>query len=249
MKPIRALIVDDEEPARSVIREYLGSHPEIRIVAECGDALEALDAVDAYVPDLIFLDVQMPEVDGFEFLSRLENPPVIIFCTAFDEYAVKAFEVSALDYLLKPFQKERFDQAVQRAVNAIQKPLINKEQLRNFLRILDMDKKSLRRILVKQLGRWQLLETRDIMWIEAMEDYVCVHTASDSHLVHQTMSGLESKLDPEQFIRIHRSYMINIAGLKEMVTETHNRWTCLLKDGTRLPVSRSGQKRLKDWNT
>jgi len=245
MNKIKALIIDDEELGRKIIREYLESHPEVEVMAECRDAHQALEAIEKYHPDLLFLDVQMPEINGFELLEMLEEIPYVIFSTAYDQYALKAFEVNAVDYLLKPFDQERFDIALERVKKSIQHLQYEKEKIENLLKNLHPEKKYLDRMLVKQLGKIIILNTEEINWIEAMEDYVNLHTARGDYLVLQSLSNLETKLDPNRFIRVHRSYIVNIDAIREIEQWPNSRYKLHLQDGHQITLSRSGVKRLK----
>ncbi|RKY92586.1 DNA-binding response regulator [candidate division KSB1 bacterium] len=245
MNKIKALIIDDEELGRKIIREYLESHPEVEVMAECRDAHHALEAIEKYHPDLLFLDVQMPEINGFELLEMLEEIPYVIFSTAYDQYALKAFEVNAVDYLLKPFDQERFDIALERVKKSIQHLQYEKEKIENLLKNLHPEKKYLDRMLVKQLGKIIILNTEEINWIEAMEDYVNLHTARGDYLVLQSLSNLETKLDPNRFIRVHRSYIVNIDAIREIEQWPNSRYKLHLQDGHQITLSRSGAKRLK----
>jgi len=245
MEKIKALIVDDEELGRKIIREYLESHPEVDVMAECGDAFQALEAVERHKPDLLFLDIQMPEVNGFELLEMLDTVPRIVFSTAYDQYALQAFEINAVDYLLKPYVQSRFDLAVERAVEDIRQERFDNDKIEHLLRHLDSQKTCLDRILVKQSGKIVILHAEDIGWIESVEDYVNLHTSKGSFLVLQAIRRLETRLDPERFIRVHRSYMVNLEAVQELEPWTNGRLKCLMKDGKEVITSRAGAKRLK----
>lgn len=245
MDKIRALIIDDEELGRKIIREYLESHPEVEVMAECRDAHEALEAIEKYHPDLLFLDIQMPEINGFELLEMLEKIPHVIFSTAYDQYALQAFEVNAVDYLLKPYVQDRFDLALERVKTNIQHEQFDRDKIRNLLRHLQPEKKYPERMLVKQSGKIIILNTDEINWIEAVEDYVNLHTSKDSYLVLQSLSRMESKLNPDRFVRVHRSYIVNLEAVTELQPWSNGRLKCHMKDGRELILSRSGAKRLK----
>ncbi len=246
MKEIKALIIDDEALGRQIIREFLEPHPEIRVMAECRDAHEALEAINKYKPDLLFLDIQMPEINGFELLEMLDEIPYVIFSTAYDKYALKAFEVNAVDYLLKPYVQERFDKAVERAKWSINQSLKDsKENIEKLLDSIQSERKFLKRILVKDSGKIIILNTEEILWIEAIEDYVNIHTKNDSYLINNSLQSMEKRLDPELFIRIHRSYIINLNGVEELLVWSGGRLKCRLKDGKEIILSRSGTKKLK----
>ena len=245
MEKIKALIVDDEELGRKIIREYLEAHPDVEIQAECRDAHEALEAIDKYHPDLLFLDIQMPEIDGFELLDMLEDIPYVIFSTAYDQYALKAFDVNAVDYLLKPFDQERFDLALERVKKNIQHEKYEKDKIENLLKSLHDERRYLERMLVKQSGKIIILNTEEIQWIEAVEDYVNLHTQKDTYLVLQSLSHLETKLDPQRFVRAHRSYIVNLEAVQELQPWSSGRLKCRMIDGHEIILSRAGAKRLK----
>jgi DNA-binding LytR/AlgR family response regulator len=247
MEKIKALIIDDEELGREVIREYLESHPEVEIMAECQDAFQALEAMEKYHPDLLFLDIQMPEVNGFELLEMLEQKPFIIFSTAYDQYALKAFEVNAIDYLLKPFDQERFDSALQRVKKLMRLQQDESEKIRNLLRHIQSEKKFLKNILVKKAGKILILNVNEVQWIEAEGDYVNLHTAEDSYLVLQSLKQLETRLEPDRFVRVHRSSIVNIEAIKEIAPWSKGKWKIILKDGNEIVISRSGAQRLKKF--
>jgi two-component system LytT family response regulator len=241
---ITAVIVDDEELARSLIREYSSSHPHIRIVAECANGFEAVKAVTELKPDLMFLDIQMPKLNGFEVIELLDEPPAVVFVTAFDQYAVKAFEVHAVDYLLKPFGKERFDEAVNHAAERIRshEPLNTKmaaEEAKPSGQLLE-------RILIKEGSKVLVIPAEKIDYIEAQDDYISVRSEGRSHLKMQRLSVLEAQLDARRFVRIHRSYILNIERLSKIELYAKDSRTAILKDGTQLPVSRTGYDKLKE---
>lgn len=249
-KPIRALLVDDEPLAREMIREMLMDDVDVQIVGECVNGREAVEAIQEHNPDLIFLDVQMPEVGGFEVLEALKSVamPHVIFVTAYDQYAVRAFEVHALDYLLKPFDRERFDSAWRRAKSHILASR-NGEMDQRILAILEELKagsKYLERLVIKSGGRVFFLETDDIDWIEAEGNYVSVHTGKKSHLLRETISSLESQLDPKKFLRIHRSSIVKIDRIKELQPWFHGEYRVILLDGTQLTLSRNYRENLQE---
>ncbi len=247
MEKIKALIIDDEELGRKVIREYLESHPEVEVMAECQDAFQALEAIEKYCPDLLFLDIQMPEVNGFELLEMLEQKPFIIFSTAYDQYALKAFEVNAIDYLLKPFDQERFDSALQRVKKLMQMQQDESEKIRNLLRHIQSEKHYLKNILVKKSGKILILNVNEVQWIEAMGDYVNLHTSKDTYLVMQSLKQLETRLEPDRFVRVHRSSIVNLEAIKEIAPWSKGKWKIILKDGNEIVISRSGAQRLKNF--
>lgn len=247
MDKIKTIIIDDEELGRRIIREYLNSHPEVKILAECQDAFQALEAIEKYHPDLIFLDVQMPEINGFELLEILEKIPFVIFSTAYDQYALKAFEVNAIDYLLKPFNQKRFDIAIERVKKLIEQKKDDAEKIKNLLKHYHSKNKYMDKILVKQSGKIVILNVDELQWIEAMGDYVNLHTAKGSYLASKSMSFLETRLDPERFVRVHRSSIVNLGAIKEIVHWSKDRLKVNLKDGNQIIISRTGAKRLKKF--
>ncbi len=245
MKRITAIIIDDEELGRKIIREYLGSHPEVEVKAECENAYEALETIEEHHPDLLFLDIQLPEVDGFELLGMLEEVPLVIFSTAYDQYALKAFEVNAIDYLLKPFDQKRFDMALERAKRGLQLRATEGGRIDQLLRYLRQEREYQGKLLIKQSGKIIILNLDEIQWIEAMGDYVNIHTSEESYLVQQSLSHLESRLDPNRFVRIHRSSIVNLDAVQKIVNWANGKYKVYLKDGEELTLSRSGAKRLK----
>jgi len=243
---INALIIDDEPLSREIIREFATVHPDLKIMAECQDAHEAVRAIEKYHPDLLFLDIQMPEINGFELLTMLDAIPYVIFCTAYDEYALRAFEVNAVDYLLKPIVQDRFDQAVERVRGQFKKNIFETERIDKLLQNLQPQQKYLDRLLVKDSGKIILLRVDEIQWVEAAEDYVNLHTDQGNFLVLQSMSSLGKKLDPQKFVRIHRSYIINLEVIVQMVPWSNGRMKCTMKDGKEIVLSRAGSRKMKE---
>ncbi|MBC8185993.1 response regulator transcription factor [candidate division KSB1 bacterium] len=245
MNTIKAIIIDDEELAREIIKEYLVNFPEIKIISECRDAHEALAAITKHKPDLIFLDIHMPEINGFELLEMLEELPNIIFSTAYDQYAIKAFEVNAVDYLLKPYDAERFELALKRAKKDIESDTKTNETITKLLESINKPKDYLDRILIKQSGRIVIISTSEIYLIKAADDYAEIHTTKESYLIQQSLNHLESRLDPDKFLRVHRSYITNINAIKDIVSWASGRYKLFLKNGNEISVSRSGYQKLK----
>ncbi|HMG34076.1 MAG TPA: LytTR family DNA-binding domain-containing protein [Blastocatellia bacterium] len=247
-KSIRTLLVDDEPLARRRIRRLLASDHEFEIVGECGEGTAAADAIISLKPDLVFLDVQMPEVDGFETLERVTglDLPLIIFVTAYDSYALRAFEVSAVDYLLKPFDRSRFEKAVERAKARLASDREGgfREQTLALLQQLKTRGNSLDRLVIKTSGRVFFLKTDEIDWIEAEGKYVRLHVGNDSYLLREAIGTLEAQLDPSRFPRIHRSTIVNIERVRELQPWFHNEYRVVLHDGTELMLSRSCRKKL-----
>lgn len=238
---IRVLIVDDEPPGRMMLRRMLANHTQqAEIIGECENGVEAIAAIKTQAPDIVFLDVQMPETDGFTVIESVkENLPVIVFVTAYDEYAVRAFEVKALDYLLKPYDRKRFDQAFERAVGHLQNTVHNSinERIISLLSAHQLSKQFIERIIIKNNGRVFFLNIGEVIWIEAEGNYVLLHTAGKNHIFREAISNLEQKLDPQKFCRINRSTIINLDHVKELQTWTHGDLLVLLKDNTKLKLS------------
>jgi two-component system LytT family response regulator len=248
--PLRVLVVDDEPLAREKIRGMADLDSDLRVIGECANGAEAIEAIQNLKPDLILLDVQMPEVGGFAVLEALkdESLPPVIFITAYDHYAVRAFEVHALDYLLKPFDRERFQAAMERAKRQIRRESSNgiDERIIALLEQLKEPARYSERLVVKTGGRVFFLNTDEIDWIEAEGNYVNIHTgAKKSYLLRETISSLEAQLDPKEFVRIHRSAIVNINRIKELQPWSHGEYHIILHDGTRLTLSRSYREKLQ----
>lgn len=241
--PIRTIIVDDEELARGLVREYLAHHPDIEIAAECANGFEAVKAATELTPDLMFLDIQMPKLSGFEVIELIDEPPAVIFVTAFDQYALKAFEVHAVDYLLKPYSKQRFDEALAHAREQILRSTgPRSKRIADVVRSKDQ---LLERVLIKEGSRVLVIPVEKIDYIEAQDDYVSFRVEGRSHLKMQRLADLDSMLDQRRFVRIHRSYILNIDRLSKLELYAKDSRTAILKDGTQLPVSRTGYDKLK----
>jgi two-component system LytT family response regulator len=245
---IRTLIVDDEPLARERIRALLADEPNVEMVGECANGREAVLAVQEQKPDLIFLDVQMPELDGFAVLEKIgaEKMPAVIFVTAYDQYALRAFEVHALDYLLKPFDRERFQKALRRARQQIQQAANGdlNQRLLALLEDLRAEKSWLERLVIKSGGRVFFLKADEIDWIEAAGNYVRLHVERESHLLRETIKNLESQLDPNKFLRISRSTIVRIDRIKELQPWFHGEHAIILHDGTQLTSSRTYREKL-----
>ncbi|HET6891204.1 MAG TPA: LytTR family DNA-binding domain-containing protein [Pyrinomonadaceae bacterium] len=246
---LRTLIVDDEPLAREGVRMLLKHDPEVSAIHECADGQAAVNAIIEMKPDLVFLDVQMPEMDGFEVIEKVgvDRMPNTIFVTAYDRYALRAFEVYALDYLLKPYTNERFFRAVQRAKAQIKTGHENNlnGQLSALLDHLRVGEDHLERLVVKSAGRISYVNVEEIEWIEAADIYVRLHVGHEAHLVRGTMSGLEGKLDPRKFLRIHRSTIVNLSHVKELQPLFHGEYKVTLKNGTQLTSGRSYRDKLQ----
>ena len=250
MKKIRTLIVDDEPLARRGIRAQLKEEADIEIIAECGNGRDAVALLEEQKPDLVFLDVQMPELDGFGVIEAIgvERLPTVIFVTAYDKYALRAFEVHALDYLLKPFDPERFTTALQRARAQIEHKHISdlSDRLQDLIDDLKAGPKYAERIVIKSAGRIFFLGIEEIDYIEAADNYVRLHAGRASHLLRETMSGIEKRLDPARFMRVHRSTIINVRRIKELHALFHGEYEITLLDGTRLTSGRGYRDRLQE---
>jgi two-component system LytT family response regulator len=247
---IRTLIVDDESLARERLRDMLNADSEIEIIAECANGIEAAEAIQKLSPDLVFLDVEMPGMDGFAMLESLDPAtlPVIIFVTAYDQYAVKAFEVYALDYLLKPFDQERFDKALSRAKDHItnQKSESLNERILKALEEIKSKPVHLERLVIKMNGHVFFVKTEEIDWLEAEGNYVRLHAGKESYLLRDTISALESQLDPKKFVRVHRSAIVNIDSVQELQPWFHGEYRIILKEGVELTLSRSFREKLHE---
>jgi two-component system LytT family response regulator len=241
-KKIGALIVDDEELARHILRELLASHPEIQILGECANGFEAVKAVAEHKPDLIFLDVQMPKLTGFDVLELIGTDAAVIFVTAYDQYAMRAFDVHAVDYLLKPVGRERFEAALARAKTHVGEKMPSPQELAATARA---PQQHLERIVVKDGTRVTLIPVSKLDYAESQDDYIALATQGKKHLKQQTIASLEAGLDPALFVRIHRSYIVNLERVVRIEPYGKDSRLAILADGTRLPVSRAGYARLK----
>ena len=236
---IRAVIVDDEELARAFLRELLRGHPEVEIAAECANGFEAVKAVGEMSPDLLFLDVQMPKLDGFEVLELIDPGPAVIFVTAWDQYAMRAFDAHAVDYLLKPFDTERFERALERA-----KLRLGEARLPTEVAVSRAPAERPQRIVVKDGTRVHVIPLDKLDYVEAQDDYVALHSGGKSFLKQQPIASLEAALDPKRFVRIHRSSIVNLERVARIEPYGKESRIAILHDGVRLPVSRAGYARL-----
>ena len=246
---IRTVIVDDEELARDRIQTLLEQQPDVEIVGVCTDGPSAVETIDRTQPDLVFLDVQMPGMNGFEVVENLERTklPAVVFVTAHDAHALKAFEIHALDFLLKPFDQTRFEKALERArsqLNQSKGTTLLDSRLVSLLEELHEERKYSERLIVKSSGRVFFVRTEEIDWVEASGNYVKIHTKSDAHLLRESMKNMEAKLDPKTFVRIHRSAIVNIDHIKELEPWFHGEYIVIMRDGTRLTASRVFSDRL-----
>lgn len=238
----RALVVDDEDLARLALRELIKRHPEIEVAGECSNGFEAVKAVAEHKPDLIFLDVQMPKLSGFDVLELIGTDTAVVFVTAYDQYAMRAFDVHAVDYLLKPVGRERFEAALERAKSRMGDKMPPAVELAAAAR---PPQQFLERIVVKDGTRVTLIPVEKLDYAEAQDDYVSLAAEGKKHLKQQTIAGLEACLDPQRFVRVHRSYVVNFERVARIEPYGKDSRLAILKDGTRLPVSRAGYARLK----
>jgi two-component system LytT family response regulator len=241
---IRTIIIDDEEPARVLVRKFLEDFSEIEVLGECADGFAAVKSINEYNPDLIFLDVQMPKLSGFELLEIIEHKPQVIFTTAYDSYAIKAFDENAVDYLLKPFSRERFADAVRKVMERI-----STQTEQNYTEVIALaeDKTEiLQRIAVKSGSKIEVIAVSDIVYLESEGDYVMIHTKTGKFLKEKTMKYFEQHLDPDTFIRTHRSSIININEISRIELFEKESYIIKLKNGDQVKASNSGYKALKD---
>jgi two-component system LytT family response regulator len=247
---IRAVIVDDEPLARQRVRNLLEGDPDVEMVAEAADGQEAVALLEEHKPDLVFLDVQMPLLDGFGVLGAIERErmPVVIFVTAYDRYALRAFEVHALDYLLKPFDRERFNTALERAKAQVRRDRggeVN-QRLLSLLQDVQGARQPPERLVIKSAGRVYFVRVEDIDWIEAAGNYVRLHVGKEDHLLRESMGGIEARLDGRQFLRIHRSTIVNIERVRELQPAFHGDYAVILQDGTELTLSRGYRDKVQE---
>ena len=257
-EPLRVLLVDDEAPARALLREYLGAIPGVEVAGECANGFEAVKAIAERAPDIVFLDVQMPKLDGFEVLELLEpGGPAVIFCTAYDEYALRAFEVHAVDYLLKPFGRERLIEAVTRArerLAAAARPAPDAgtpgpptAPSGAALAAAARGKgRHVERLVVRDGAQVHVIPVERVDYVEAQDDYVAIHEGERTHLKHQALAELADSLDPSRFVRVHRSFLVNVERVARVELLAKDQRVVFLRDGQQLPVSRSGHDRLRD---
>jgi len=241
---IKAVLIDDEPLARSIVSEYLQAFPEITIAQECNDGFEGIKAITQHKPDLIFLDIQMPKINGFEMLELIEQPPAVIFTTAFDEYAIKAFESRAIDYLLKPFSKERFEKAIKKWFEQRNKA-DQKTTTQTLLTEEIRQPEERNRIVVREGSNIRIVPVHEVQYLEAYDDYVKIYTQKEMFLKKKTMSFYENSLDASQFVRVHRSYIINLQQLTKIEPMEKETYLALLKSGVKVPLSKSGYGKLK----
>lgn len=243
---IRTLIVDDEAPARALMKHYMSLQPDVEIVGEAGDGFEAFRLVRELQPDLMILDIRMPKVSGFELLELLENPPLVIFTTAFDEYAIKAFEANACDYLMKPFLRDRLESAIEKVRQRLmQAANASDDSVKQLLNDVSDKDEELQRIAVRTGQRIRIIPVSEVLYFESDGDYVQIHTAEGRYLKEKTMKFFENHLDERQFVRVHRSYIVNVEHIKGMELYEKESWNVLLTNRETIKVSATGYKALK----
>jgi two-component system LytT family response regulator len=237
---IKTILIDDEPLAASLVAEYLAEFKQFEIVAICHDGFQGLKAIQQFQPDLIFLDVQMPKITGFEMLELLEEPPAVIFTTAFDEYAVKAFDTMAIDYLLKPFSADRFEKAIQKFLAQLQtnSDPAPKERITNLAEKSD-------RLVLRVKNEIKIISTLQVSYFEAADDYISIHTSTGKYLKKMTMKSLEEALDPTRFVRVHRSFILNMNEISKIEPYERDSYLVKLRNGEQVPVSKSGYTRLR----
>jgi len=240
----KAIIIDDEPLARSIVREYLAFYPQVELVDECSDGFQGVKSIQQHKPDIIFLDIQMPKINGFEMLELIDDPPAVIFTTAFDEYAIRAFETHAVDYLLKPFSRERFSKALDKW---LEQHSTTEQQAAtvSLLESVAHSPSQTERVVVKTGGRIKIIPLPEIQYLEAADDYVRIVTAEGSYLKKKTMNYFEGILDPKLFARTHRSYIVNVQQITRIDAYEKENQVAILTTGVKIPVSKSGYMKLK----
>ena len=246
LKTIKAVIVDDEPLARDMIKHYLSNHDEIMIMEECENGYDGLKAIQEHKPDLLFLDIMMPKINGFELLELVDDPPVVIFSTAYDEYAIRAFELQAADYLLKPYDQDRFEQALKSAREKLSSQYGPKNEIKKILESRYAQQETIKRIVVKINTKVHVISVNEISYIEAMDDYVRIYTSGNNYLKQNTMKYYEAHLPQDDFIRVHRSYICAVTQIDRIESLTKDSFAAILKNGKQIPVSRNGYAKLKE---
>ena len=246
MKKISALIIEDEKPARDLVVNYLKDFDDIELLGEYDNGFSGLKAINELHPDVIFLDVQMPKLTGFEMLELMEHKPGIIFTTAYDQYAIKAFEQNAIDYLLKPFSRDRFKASIAKLVERINSEEKESDPLERIKKHLEESEEIINRVVIKKKGKIHVVSADKIDYFEAQDDYVMIYTESERFLKQQTMKYYEKHLDNQHFIRVHRSYIVNVQSIDRIEPYEKTNFILILKNGNKVPVSRSGMQVLKE---
>jgi len=249
MSDIRIMIVEDERPARDLLRTYLEAFSDLEIIGEYDNGFDGLKAINELKPDAIFLDVQMPKLTGFEMVEVLEHQPEVIFTTAYDQFAIKAFERNAVDYLLKPFSRDRFREAISKLKSRMESKSVEggeESSIEKIRQHLAQSDENLHRVVIKKSGKIHVISTGDINYLEAQDDYVMIYTKEGRFLKQQTMKYFEEHLDSQQFVRVHRSYIANVTCIERIEPYEKSNFILILKDGNKVPVSRSGMQVLKE---
>lgn len=244
-KRLQVLIVDDEELARRLSREYLRTHADLEIVGECETGLEAVQAIAERQPDLVLLDIQMPQLSGLDVLEVTGRRSGVIFTTAYDRYALQAFDLHAVDYLLKPFSQQRFDEALAKARKLLAQDAQAGGQTDALSRLVGETAAKQQRLLIRDRGQLHVVPLKEVDYVEAQDDYLVIHAAGKTYMKTQSLSELEAQLDPAQFVRIHRSYLLHLPALKSLERAGKDSHVALLHDGRQIPVSRSGYERIR----
>jgi two-component system LytT family response regulator len=242
---MNAIIIEDEQPARDLVKNYLKAYSSIQLLGEFSDGFSGIKAINELLPDLVFLDIQMPKLTGFEMLELLDHLPEIIFTTAYDQFAIKAFEMNAVDYLLKPFSRERFGQAVEKALDRFAKKQGSQQNIRELKKHVQENQEKLERVVVKTGSKIKVIPVEDMVWLESQDDYVMIYTASGKYLKQETMKHFEEHLDPGLFIRVHRSYIVRIDAIVQLELYEKGSYMAILTTGAKVKVSDSGYKNLK----
>jgi len=246
MSNIRTIIIDDEQPARDLLLHYLSKFPEFDLVAEASDGFKGIQVIQEYKPEVIFLDIQMPKLTGFEMLELIDPKPLIVFSTAYDQFAIKAFEMNAVDYLLKPYSRDRFAQAIEKIKEKLQKNESHAEESKKLIKSVDESTEMINRVAVRTAQKIQVIPVKDIQYLEAADDYVMIHTKDGRYLKEKTMKYFESHLDHHQFVRIHRSYILNMSEMNKIERYEKDSHVVVLKNDAQLKVSASGYKLLRE---
>ncbi|MFZ6870529.1 LytR/AlgR family response regulator transcription factor [Undibacterium sp. Di27W] len=242
-KRLQVLIVDDEELARRLSMEYLRSHTDLEVIGECETGLEAVDAISKLNPDLVLLDIQMPQLTGLEVLEMTGRRSGVIFTTAYDQFALKAFDLHAVDYLLKPFSQQRFDEAISKARKLLAQETSSSTQALETL--LTQQSEKLQRLLIRDRGQVHVVPLESIDYVEAQDDYILIHAAGKSYMKTQSLSELEAQLDASKFVRVHRSFLVQITAVQAMEKTSKDSQVAILKNGMQVPVSRAGNERIR----
>lgn len=245
MTQIKAIIIEDELPARDLVKKYLEDFESIQLMGDYDNGFDGLKAINELKPDAVFLDVQMPKLTGFEILELLDYLPEIIFTTAYDQYAIRAFEQNAVDYLLKPFSRERFAEAIKRLQSRMESRSESNPGIEKIRKHFEESDEILHRVVIKKGGKIHVISTDAILYLEAQDDYVMIYTREGKFLKQQTMKFFDNHLHPEQFFRVHRSYIVNIQSIERIEPYEKTNFILILKDGSKVPVSRSGMQQLK----